>query len=87
MKRIYLIDAPGIVPPDRAATPEDILLRGAIRTEKVENPAQYIPAALARVKPHHLARTYGIKEWKDHVDFLETLARSSGRLLRGAEPE
>lgn len=87
MKRIYLIDAPGIVPPDRTATPEDILLRGAIRTEKVENPAQYIPAALARVKPHHLARTYGIKEWKDEVDFLESLARSSGRLLRGGEPD
>lgn len=34
MKRIYLIDCPGIVPPDSNASPEDILLRGAVRTEK-----------------------------------------------------
>ena len=36
MKRIYLIDCPGIVPPDSNASPEDILLRGAVRTEKGE---------------------------------------------------
>src|SRR3954453_5440145 len=48
MKRIYLIDCPGVVPPSLANTPEDILLRGVVRVENVEHPAQYIPAVLQR---------------------------------------
>ncbi|KAK5171875.1 GTPase required for pre-60S ribosomal subunit nuclear export and maturation [Saxophila tyrrhenica] len=61
MKRIYLIDCPGIVPPSMGDTPEDILLRGVVRVENVENPAQYIPAVLARCQAKHLERTYDIK--------------------------
>nr|POE72702.1 nucleolar gtp-binding protein 2 [Quercus suber] len=63
MKRIYLIDCPGIVPPSMTDTPEDILLRGVVRVENVENPAQYVPAVLARCKRHHLERTYDVKGW------------------------
>ncbi len=107
MKRIFLIDCPGIVPPDQNATSEDILLRGVVRTEKgttwsplavpwfhseltgvtVENPAQYIPAVLSRVKTHHLARTYGLKDWDSPAHFLEILARKSGRLLKAGEAD
>lgn len=61
MKRIYLIDCPGIVPPSMGDTAEDILLRGVVRVENVENPAQYIPAVLARCQRKHLERTYDIK--------------------------
>jgi len=61
MKRIYLIDCPGIVPPTMGDTPEDILLRGVVRVENVENPAQYIPAVLARCQAKHIERTYDIK--------------------------
>lgn len=63
MKRIYLIDCPGIVPPSMLDSPEDILLRGVVRVENVENPAQYIPAVLSRCKVHHLERTYDLKGW------------------------
>lgn len=63
MKRIYLIDCPGIVPPSVTDTPEDILLRGVVRVENVENPAQYIPAVLAKCRTNHLERTYQIKDW------------------------
>lgn len=63
MKRIYLIDCPGIVPPSMTDSPEDILLRGVVRVENVENPAQYIPAVLTRCKKHHLERTYDLKIW------------------------
>ncbi|OAA55020.1 nucleolar GTP-binding protein [Niveomyces insectorum RCEF 264] len=87
MRRIYLIDCPGIVPPDSHATAEDILLRGAVRTEKVYNPAQYIAAVLRRTKKHHLARTYELKDWEDAVDFLEQLSRKRGRLLAGGEAD
>ena len=61
MKRIYLIDCPGIVPPSMTDNPEDILLRGVVRVENVENPAQYIPAVMSRCRRQHLERTYDIK--------------------------
>jgi nuclear GTP-binding protein len=87
MKRIYLIDCPGVVPPNNSDTPQDILLRGVVRVENVENPEQYIPAVLAKTKPQHMERTYQIKGYKDHIEFLELLARKGGRLLHGGEPD
>lgn len=87
MKRIYLIDCPGVVPPSTTDTPQDILLRGVVRVENVENPEQYIPAVLAKTKPQHIERTYQIKGYNDHIEFLELLARKGGRLLHGGEPD
>ncbi|KAK2606358.1 GTPase required for pre-60S ribosomal subunit nuclear export and maturation [Conoideocrella luteorostrata] len=87
MKRIYLIDCPGVVPPSSTDTPTDLVLRGVVRVEKVEQPEQYISAVLGRVKRHHMERTYDLKGWKDATDLLELLARKSGRLLRGGEPD
>ncbi|PWY93477.1 NGP1NT-domain-containing protein [Aspergillus sclerotioniger CBS 115572] len=87
MKRIYLIDCPGVVPPNQNDSPEDILLRGVVRVENVENPEQYIPAILKRVQPKHLERTYGVKRTDDPIEFLSILARKGGRLLRGGEPD
>ncbi|KAK1757344.1 NUC091 domain-containing protein [Echria macrotheca] len=87
MRRIYLIDCPGIVPPNQHDTPEDLLLRGVVRVENVDNPEQYIPAVLRKVKLHHMERTYELKGWKDHMEFLELLARKGGRLLKGGEPD
>lgn len=90
MKRIYLIDCPGVVPPSITDTPEDILLRGVVRVENVANPAQYVPAVLARTQTRHLERTYEIKysEYEgDSIAFLAFLARKGGRLLKGGEPD
>ncbi|KAF2723938.1 NGP1NT-domain-containing protein [Polychaeton citri CBS 116435] len=63
MKRIYLIDCPGIVPPQVGDTAEELLLRGVVRVENVHNPAQYIPAVLSRCQRRHLERTYEMKGW------------------------
>lgn len=69
-------------------TEEDLLLRGVVRLEKVENPAQYMDAVFARVKTHYLERTYQLKGFdNDPVRFLELLARKAGRLLKGGEPD
>lgn len=87
MRRIYLIDCPGVVPPNPNDTEEDILLRGVVRVENVQNPEQYIPAILKRVQPRHLERTYEIKGFTDAQDFLSKLARKGGRLLKGGEPD
>ncbi|KAH0489323.1 hypothetical protein TgHK011_009756 [Trichoderma gracile] len=87
MKRIYLIDCPGIVPPSSTDTPTDLVLRGVVRVEKVEHPEQYIDALLSRVKQHHMEKTYDVKGWKNATELLELLARKAGRLLRGGEPD
>jgi len=87
MKRIYMIDCPGIVPPNKSDTDEELLLRGVVRIENVEHPAQYIDAVLNRCQPRHIQRTYDIKGYSDAVEFLEILARKGGRLLKGGEPD
>jgi nuclear GTP-binding protein len=90
MKRIYLIDCPGVVPPSTANREEDILLRGVVRVENVENPAQYVAAVLRRAQMRHIERTYEIKHSDyndDAIEFLSILARKGGRLLRGGEPD
>ncbi|KAL1889291.1 GTPase required for pre-60S ribosomal subunit nuclear export and maturation [Ceratocystis pirilliformis] len=87
MKRISMIDCPGIVPPSMTDTPEDILLRGVVRVENVENPEQYLPALLAKCKRHHIERTYELSGWNTHIELLELIARKSGRLLKGGEPD
>lgn len=87
MKRIYLIDCPGVVPPKEADTPQDILLKGVVRVENVENPEQYVAAALNKCKKKHVLKTYELADYKDHYDFLEQLARKGGRLLKGGEPD
>ncbi|KAH8198793.1 hypothetical protein TruAng_007016 [Truncatella angustata] len=87
MKRIYLIDCPGVVPPNQNDTPQDIIMRGVVRVEKVHNPEQYIPGILAKVKQHHMERTYELKGWTDHISFLELLGRKLGRLLKHGEPD
>lgn len=90
MKRIYLIDCPGVVPPSQGDNEEDILLRGVVRVENVENPAQYIQAVLRRTQTKHIERTYDIKASDyndDPIEFLTILARKGGRLLRGGEAD
>ncbi|KAL9602419.1 MAG: hypothetical protein Q9219_001843 [cf. Caloplaca sp. 3 TL-2023] len=87
MKRIYLIDCPGVVPPNANDSEEDILLRGVVRVENVENPHVYIPAVLRKTKPQHIERTYDVRGFKDATEFLDLLARKSGRLLKGGEAD
>ena len=87
MKRIYLIDCPGVVPPNNNDSQEDILLRGVVRVENVENPEQYIAAVLKKIKPQHIERTYDIKGFNNATGFLELLARKGGRLLKGGEAD
>jgi nuclear GTP-binding protein len=90
MKRIYLIDCPGVVPPSQGDSEEDILLRGVVRVENVEHPAQYVEAVLRRTQTKHIERTYDLKfaEYEnDAIEFLSILARKGGRLLKGGEPD
>lgn len=87
MKRIYLIDCPGVVPPNQGDSPEDILLKGVVRVENVQNPEQYIAAVLRKTKPQHIERTYDVRDFNSPTEFLEVLARKGGRLLKGGEAD
>jgi len=86
MKKIYLIDCPGVVPPGEE-TDEEKVLRGVVRVELVETPDDYIPAVLQRTKKKYLQRNYRINDWKDPNDFLEKLCKRTGKLLKGGEPD
>ncbi|CAG0892798.1 unnamed protein product [Darwinula stevensoni] len=86
MRRIYLIDCPGVVYPHRESDAEKVL-KGVVRVELVEEPSQYIPAVLDRVRAEHIGKTYGIWTWRDPDDFLECLARKTGKLLKKGDPD
>jgi nuclear GTP-binding protein len=87
MKRIYLIDCPGVVPNNVHDTETDTVLKGVVRTENVPHPEDHIEAVLARVKPLHVQRTYGVRDWEDANDFLEKMAVRTGKLNKGGEPD
>ncbi|KAJ3120205.1 GTPase required for pre-60S ribosomal subunit nuclear export and maturation [Physocladia obscura] len=87
MKRIYLIDCPGIVYPNPNDSETDIILKGVVRVENCTQPEDHIAALLERVRTDYIQRTYDIHEWEDHTDFLTKLAKKGGRLLKMGEPD
>merc|ERR1712029_700629 len=86
-RKVYLIDCPGVVYSGKE-TDEEKVLKGVVRVEMVDQPYDYIPTVLQRVKREYLARTYRIeRDWKSTNDFLERIAQRSGKLLKGGEPD
>lgn len=81
MKRIYLIDCPGVVYP-HGDTETDIVLKGVVRVENIPSPEDHVEEVLRRIKKEHIIKTYKINEWSDHIDFLEKLAVKTGKLNR-----
>ena len=86
MRRIFLIDCPGVVYPS-GDSETDIVLKGVVRIENIQNPEDHIHAILERVKVEHMQKTYGLETWADSNDFLERVAQKTGRLLKGGEPD
>lgn len=86
MKKIFLIDCPGIVYPTSDSDTE-IVLKGVVRVENIKAPEEHIGEVLKRVKKEYIIKTYKIDEWESTEDFLEKLCRRTGRLLKGAEPD
>lgn len=81
MKRIYLIDCPGVVYP-HGDTETDIVLKGVVRVENIPAPEDHADEVLKRVKKEHVQKTYKISDWTDYTDFLEKLATKTGKLNR-----
>lgn len=94
MKRIYLIDCPGVVPLSAKDSDTDTVLKGVVRVENLETPAEHIPALLKRVRPEYIERTYGLEHreggWEGETGatiMLSAIAKKSGKLLKGGEPD
>ena len=87
MRRIYLIDCPGIVPVSAHDSETGTVLKGVVRVENLESPSEHIAALLSRVKPEYIKRTYNLESWKNADDFLAQLSARMGKLLRGGEPD
>ncbi|KAG8219342.1 NGP1NT-domain-containing protein [Butyriboletus roseoflavus] len=94
-RRIYLIDCPGIVPTSAHDSHTSTVLKGVVRVEALPTPSEHIPALMERVKPLYISRTYDIplpdpddptQGW-DPEQFMNVLAKTKGRLLKGGEPD
>ena len=86
-KRIFLIDCPGVVYHDTDDSDTDAVLKGVVRISLLEDAWEHIPDVVARVKPEYLRRAYKVQSWESPEDFLQQVARLTGRLLRGGEPD
>jgi nuclear GTP-binding protein len=54
MKRIFLIDCPGVVYHKTRDNDSDAVLKGVVRVEGLEDATGHVAAVLARVKPEYL---------------------------------
>lgn len=86
MRRIFLIDCPGVVYPS-AETDVEKVLKGVVRVELITSPEDYIETVLKRVRKEYIEKTYRIEKWSSPTDFLEQLAKRSGKLLKGGDPD
>ncbi|XP_047373226.1 nucleolar GTP-binding protein 2 isoform X1 [Sciurus carolinensis] len=86
MRRIFLIDCPGVVYPSEDSE-TDIVLKGVVQVEKIKTPEDHIGAVLERAKQEYISKTYKIDSWENAEDFLEKLAFRTGKLLKGGEPD
>lgn len=86
MRRIFLIDCPGVVYPS-GDSETDIVLKGVVQVEKIKSPEDHIAAVLERAKPEYVSKAYKIDSWQNAEDFLEKLAYKTGKLLKGGEPD
>jgi nuclear GTP-binding protein len=65
----------------------ETVLKGVVRAERLDVPADFIGTILERVKAEYIQRQYQVTDWSDHMDFLSKLAARTGKLLKGGEPD
>lgn len=87
MKKIFLIDCPGVVYSETGDTDTDAVLKGVVRVEKLDDATEHIEEILHRVKPEYIRRAYKLKEWSDTEDFLGQVAQGAGKLCKGGDPD
>lgn len=81
-KRIYLIDCPGVVYSEEGTNTIDVVLKGCVRAERLEDPTYFIPAILEKANRSTLEKLYEIKDWEDDEEFLKMVGKKKGKLLK-----
>lgn len=88
-RSIFLIDCPGVVYDRESNNDVQAVLKGVVRVERLGNAdkTDVVDTVLKIVKQRDIVATYGVKEWRDVIDFLEKLAKLRGKLVAGGEPD
>lgn len=98
-QKIHLIDSPGIVYDMEAVSDAEAVLKGVVRSERLQTPVDFIPAILERVSKKHICSHYGIqyggyessgdscKDLDAAAAFLRLVGLKQGRLLAGGEAD
>jgi nuclear GTP-binding protein len=84
-KHIKLLDSPGIIF-SSGQLDSDIILRNAIRIEKLDDPVVPVTAIINRCRKEQLLSKYNVEDFKDAQDFLNILAKQRGKLKKGNVP-
>jgi len=87
MKRIYLVDSPGVVPASDCDHVEAVL-KGVVRAERLPNPTLFISPILENCQEKHIRSAYTLPPhltWEDGDEFLEVLGKRWGRLMKGGD--
>lgn len=88
MRRVFLIDCPGVVYHHTEDNEADSVLKGVVRVENLAEPMEFAHLVIARVKRQYLQRTYKVEWESDNPDdFLEAMARRYGKLRKGGDPD
>ena len=90
-KNVSLIDCPGVVVDTAGDTETDSVLKGVVRSERLECPEDYVEAICNAVKREHIAAMYGLTKsgpdsWNTPEELLEKISIKCGRLRKGGEP-
>lgn len=88
-RSIFLIDCPGVVYDRESNNEVQAVLKGVVRVERLGNAdkTDVVNTILQIVKEKDVVATYGVREWRDVVDFLEQLAKLRGKLVSGGLPD
>jgi nuclear GTP-binding protein len=63
------------------------VLKGVVRAERIPDPESYVQPVLDNTERKHLVDVYGIANWESDLDFIEQVARNSGKLVKGGDPD
>ena len=83
-ENILLIDTPGVIPYDDSDE-INLVLKNAIRVEKIKDPYFVIDAMIQKIDKKIISETYKI-EFSNLDELLEKFARKRGKILPGNEP-
>ena len=70
-RKVFLIDCPGVVYSGQNHDETELILRGVVRVENIEEPSLHVAEVLKRAEHNHIARLYQVTGWEsDPTGFL-----------------